>query len=306
MTIDTVRGQNKPEFIVHHWDYVNCPFCDGNNSKPHEKFGPDHRYSYVQCKECALVYLNPRPHYDESFVETAYGDYCDGSHYMSHKGELSDSQKKQIEEYSIILKKIIPFLPKRDGKKLKMLEIGCADGMFLMAASQLNFEVIGIDITKKGIDSINNFLKLKAYCQQYQDADLSKEGPFDLIYCSHVIEHIPNVNVWMEKYKSDLADDGILCINVPNQFAVDKIFKRFLKNIGLKKDKWALWRTPDHLYEPHGKPMKYLFSKHDFKLIENYTYSKREKIKNSLGTKIYHSWFKLAAKERFILKKVKS
>lgn len=303
MTIQVVRGQNKPEFIVNNWDHVDCPFCEADDFKSHERFGPDHRYSYVQCKSCDLVYLNPRPRYDANFVETAYGDYCDESFYIAHNGELNERQKDQIEEYKIILKRIIPFLPKRDGKKIKMLEIGCADGMFLMAASQLGFEVVGIDITKKAIDSINNLLKLKAYCQQYQDVDLSQEGPFDLIYCSHVIEHIPNVHEWMEKYKTDLATDGVLCINVPNQFAVDKIFKRFLKNIGLKKDKWALWRTPDHLYEPHNKPMKFLFKKHGFKLIENYTYSKREKLESSLGTKIYHSWFKLAAKERYLLTK---
>ena len=303
MTVEVARGHNKPEFIVTNWDNVLCPFCDNNDFKSHEKFGPDHRYSYVQCKNCELVYLNPRPRYDAEFVEIAYGDYCDESHYVFNKGELSQGQKKQIEEYKIILKKLVPYLPNRGGKKLKMLEIGCADGMFLMAANQLNFEVVGIDITKKGIDSINNLLKLKAYCQQYQDVDLSSEGPFDLIYCSHVIEHIPNVHEWMEKYKKDLATDGVLCINVPNQFAIDKKFKRFLKNLGLKKDKWSLWRTPDHLYEPHGKPMKYLFKKHGLKLIENYTYSKHEKIEDSLGSKIYHSWLKLASKERYILKK---
>lgn len=236
MTVEViVRGQNKPEFVVQNWDHVNCPFCNTNDFKSHENFGPEHRYSYVQCKSCDLVYLNPRPHYDANFVETAYGDYCDESFYISHNGELSEGQKNQVEEYKIILKRIMPLLPKRTGKKLKMLEIGCADGMFLMAASQLGFEVVGIDITKKAIDSINNLLKLKAYCQQYQDVDLSAEGPFDLIYCSHVIEHIPNVHEWMEKYKKDLAADGILCINVPNQFAIDKIFKRFLKKHSLKK-----------------------------------------------------------------------
>lgn len=301
MNTEVIRGQNKSEFVVKHWDHVNCPFCNSNNFKTHEKFGPDHRYSYVQCKSCELVYLNPRPRYDAEFIETAYGDYSDESFYITNAGELSAGQHAQVEEYKVILKRIIPLLPKRE-TKYKMLEVGCADGMFLMAAHQLGFDVVGIDITQRAIDGINKYLKLKAICQQYQEVDLSKDGPFDLIYCSHVIEHIPNVHEWMEKYKKDLAPDGILCLNVPNQFAIDKIFKRFLKNIGLKKDKWALWRTPDHLYEPHSKPMKYLLSKHNFKLIENYTYSKRETNADSLGAKIYHQWLKLAAKERFIAK----
>lgn len=302
MRIDLVRGSNKPEFVVKNWDYVNCPFCDKNDHETHEKFGPDHRYTYVQCKNCSLVYLNPRPHYDAEFIETAYGDYSDESYYMANNGELSDNQKKQIEEYTVILKRIIPFLPKHTDRKLKMLEVGCADGMFLMAASQLGFEVVGIDITKKAIEGINKYLKLKAYCHQYQDLDLSADGPFDLIYCSHVIEHIPNVHEWMNKFKKDLAPDGILCLNVPNQYAIDKFYKRFLKRIGMKKDKWALWRTPDHLYEPHTKPMKFLLATHKFNLLDLYTYSKNETEIETLGQKIYHRWFKLAAKERYISK----
>lgn len=70
----------------------------------------------------------------------------------------------------------------------------------------------------------------------------------------------------------------------------------------MKKDKWALWRTPYHLYEPHTKPMKFLLATYKFNLLDLYTYSKNETEIETLGQKIYHRWFKLAAKERYVSK----
>ena len=38
---------------------------------------------------------------------------------------------------------------------------------------------------------------------------------FDAIWCSHVLEHQPNVNKFLRKCKDVLKDDGILAITVP-------------------------------------------------------------------------------------------
>ena len=133
----------KAEFIVKEWETVVCPFCSNTKSKIHEKFGPGHRYTYVQCKFCDLVYLNPRPKYDEEFVEEAYSDYANDSYYIKHDGKLSDQQRAQIESYKIILQKISPHLTAKKEGKLKLLEVGCADGMFLKAANEMGFEVVG-------------------------------------------------------------------------------------------------------------------------------------------------------------------
>lgn len=46
--------------------------------------------------------------------------------------------------------------------------------------------------------------------------DLSFGGEtFDCIWASHVLEHQPNVNQFLQKCFSDLADNGILAITVP-------------------------------------------------------------------------------------------
>jgi len=39
--------------------------------------------------------------------------------------------------------------------------------------------------------------------------------PFDGIWASHVLEHVPNVGKFLEKCFVDLKDGGILCVTVP-------------------------------------------------------------------------------------------
>ncbi len=48
----------------------------------------------------------------------------------------------------------------------------------------------------------------------YFDFDFSMD-PFDGIWASHVIEHQPNVNLFLRKCFNDLRDDGVIAVTVP-------------------------------------------------------------------------------------------
>jgi len=43
-------------------EHVNCNLCD---SKEHKIFKKINDYQLVKCKQCGLVYLNPRPSQQE-------------------------------------------------------------------------------------------------------------------------------------------------------------------------------------------------------------------------------------------------
>ena len=101
----TLTEQNK-EYVPHSWETVPCPFCADTATRPHEKFGPKDRYTYVQCEKCDLVYANPRPAYDTGFVDTAYALYDVDSHYVKHEGQLDEGQRKRVEQLKITLRQI--------------------------------------------------------------------------------------------------------------------------------------------------------------------------------------------------------
>ena len=51
------------------------------------------------------------------------------------------------------------------------------------------------------------------YIGEYVELDFP--GPFDCIWCSHVLEHQRNIGTFLEKIYHDLKDDGVLAITVP-------------------------------------------------------------------------------------------
>ncbi len=289
----TLTPQNK-EYVPHAWEEVPCPFCATTAHRPHEKYGPNHRYTYVQCKQCDLVYANPRPAYDAGFVDTAYSIYDVESHHMKNAGQLDGGQRKTVEQFKITLRQIEQEL----GRKGSVIDIGCHTGLFLKAAQEEGWTTTGVDISKAMTDAVTKYFGIPTYCAQYHELDLSSHGKFDVIYCSHVIEHIPNPNSWVAKFRNELAPDGVLCLNVPNQFSLDRKFKRALKKVGLKKDNWELWRTPDHLYEPHLKSMRYLLEKNGFQISQAFTYSRKEDSKPSAVNRLVHHSLKTGSKLR--------
>ncbi len=126
---------------------VACPFCDCKSNKIFERFGPQNYYTYVRCNNCSLIYLNPRPEYDRSFVETAYEDYAeDDTFYQS--GELNHHDKTALEHNNFIIQQI----ESKIGFKGRLLEIGCATGLFLQASKNNGWkDILGIDVSNKMI-----------------------------------------------------------------------------------------------------------------------------------------------------------
>lgn len=293
-----LREQNK-EYVPHKIEHVSCPFCGGKIHTPHEDFGHKLQFSYVQCGHCSLVYLNPRPAYDEEYLKTAYDAYSDTNYHVTHGGELNEDERGVVDDW----KKMIALFEKVLGRKGRILEVGCATGLFLLAAKEMGWETYGIDISVPMIEHMVNVQKIEGQAGQYHEMmGLTDKGKFDVIFSSHVIEHIPVPNIWMDKFKDELVDDGILCLQVPNQYSPERVFKRFLKKLKLKRENWEKWRTPDHLYEPHHKSMRYLIEKHGFKIHSYETYSRKDIMNEKFVSKIRHRWLKVGSNLRYILR----
>lgn len=58
-------------------------------------------------------------------------------------------------------------------------------------------------------------IDLKHPADYIGDFMMADVGKFDLVWCSHVLEHQPNVNLFLRKCISHVSADGWLCITVP-------------------------------------------------------------------------------------------
>lgn len=291
----TLTASNQ-EFKPKAWEEVSCPFCGGQQTRLLERYGYQHRYTYRRCKECSLAYQNPRPVYDNEFVETAYEVYSTETDRHWHKGQLTEKGKIVYAEYKSNLQEIEELV----GHKGHLLEVGCNTGFFVKVAKDLGWYPVGVEISRTMAELAHRQFQVETIAGDWVVQNFGE--PFDAIYCSHVIEHIPDPSSWMRRFRDVMKPGAVLCLSVPNMNSIDRRFKRTLKRLGLKKDKWHPWRTPDHLYEPCEKSMKRFFEKEGFELVRTYSYPSEWLGNVSLWHRIFHFWLRWGAKQRYYLK----
>ena len=284
--------QNKA-YIPEKWEHVICPVCRGNDYKEWEKFGDTMQYTYVLCKNCRLVYLNPRPLYDDAFVFDAYEFYADEDNRYNIKDDFynttTDFEKREVVE-----------ICKFDTKRTHLLDVGCAAGKFLFRAKPHYKKVTGLEVSSRMAELVRAKLYIDVLTDKFED--LTTDEKFSSINISHVIEHFPFPHVWLQKAKTLLDKDGILVICVPNMFSLDRSVKRVVKKMGLFKNTWESWRTPDHLFEPTVRAMKYLFKSEGFNIIDHYSYSRKKMNVDSWAGRVYHRFFRFGSNLKFIVK----
>ncbi len=290
----TLTASNQ-EFKPKAWEEVPCPLCGGKNSRLLEQFGYQHRYSYRRCSDCQVAFQSPRPTYDQGFVETAYEVYSTSNDFYWKNGQLTEQGKIVATEFKHILEEIKEIV----GRKGKLLEIGCNTGFFLKIAKDENWEPIGVEISNTMAEVARRQFEVQALAGDWVQQKYPHS--FDAIYCSHVIEHIPDPRSWMKQFRAVLNPGGVVCLSVPNMNSIDRIFKRFLKRIGVRKDRWQPWQTPDHLYEPCEKSMRRFFKNEGFQLIRTYTYPSQWLGRVSLWHRVFHFWLRWGAKQRYYI-----
>ena len=164
----------------------------------------------VRCGGCGLVMLNPQPN-DEALA-TIYGDqYFIGSDHdalRDHGNALKrGTAKLQLAEISTYMDASQP---------LRMLEVGCGLGNFLVEAQQMRFEVQGIDVSPSAVATAN--ATLGAVC--VRSGQLETAGfdvaSFDIIVLADVIEHVRDPKAFMRHVRTLIKPGGALFVAVPS------------------------------------------------------------------------------------------
>jgi 2-polyprenyl-3-methyl-5-hydroxy-6-metoxy-1,4-benzoquinol methylase len=101
-------------------------------------------------------------------------------------------------------------------KGQKLLEIGSGEGFVLELFEKKGFDVFGIEPSKDNLEIITKKLK-KGKCKTGFAEELPQfDEKFDVIFMSHVLEHVVDCRSVLSKLKNVLSSDGILFIEVPN------------------------------------------------------------------------------------------
>lgn len=96
-----------------------------------------------------------------------------------------------------------------------ILEIGSGHGEAIIQFDNLGFRVTGIEPDKMNVDNINKVLKHSKVILDTAETFRS-ENKFDIVWMSHVFEHLVEPIQFLKRLQKSLKPGGILFIEVPN------------------------------------------------------------------------------------------
>ncbi len=244
-------------------------------------------WNLSKCKnpDCRLVWLNPAP-----VKEEIWKTY---SSYYTHKDTSSTWStllKKMGKGYlsvrygynASITEKILGLIPflfptervefdfeilylKKPKNRLKLLDVGCGNGRFLMKLNGCGWEVQGTEIDQKAVDYCKS-KGLNVVNGEITELDFDNDS-FDVITINHVIEHHFDPITLLKKCKSLLKSDGRLIVLTPN--SKSHSFQKF-------KSFWYHLDPPRHLCIFNPDNLSKLAQKAGFELIDVKTTSRNE------------------------------
>ena len=187
--------------------------------------------------------------------------YYESEDYISH----TDSKKSAIDKLYQIVKKIALASKLERINSFKtadknLLDVGCGTGDFLLTCKNNGWKVIGIEPNAKAKISAENKLTGASASEIYSEINqLKPEAQFDVITLWHVLEHVPDLDHYIEKLKSKLKPEGVLIVAVPNFKSYDaSYYKQF----------WAAYDVPRHLWHFSKKSIQGLFAKHKMNVVK--------------------------------------
>ena len=196
-----------------------------------------------------MLITHPKPQ------DSDLGKYYNSEDYISHtdsKRSFFEKVYHQVRVYTIAQKERLLFKEvKRAGK---VLDIGCGTGDFLAYCKVKKWDTFGIEPSEKA----------KAIAQKkgvafFNSLDEIPDNTFDAITLWHVLEHVPDLDFYINQISRIAKPGATIIVAVPN-------FKSYDANF--YKQYWAAYDVPRHLWHFSKTSIKNLFEDKNFSLVK--------------------------------------
>ncbi len=143
-----------------------------------------------------------------------------------------------------------------------ILDIGCSQGDISYKLSEICKEVVGIDYNFKSIiNAKNKYIKnnLNFLCMDASEYLLKSEKKFEVMICSHIIEHLEDPKNFLRSYKNYFKK---IYIEIPD---FDNTYVNILRNkIGIQPH----YSDTDHVFEFSRDELENIFKELNLKVIK--------------------------------------
>jgi SAM-dependent methyltransferase len=185
---------------------VACNLCGSERQTPvyempDRRFFPDEFFTVVECDNCGLGFVNPRPtiaeiqkYYPPEYYQTPPTSSHD--RYVTRRFTQEASYLRELEA--------------RNGRK-KLLDVGCANGDFPRFMAARGWEVEGVEIS----ESSQRITDFPVHTQEFQD--IAANAPtYDAVTAWAVLEHVHNPMAYFQKASKVIKKGGLFVFLVTN------------------------------------------------------------------------------------------
>jgi len=236
----------------------SCPVCFSANTRflfDCEDFSISKEiFKIWGCNECSHRFTYPVP------LEAEAGRYYAADHYISHTDTsegIVNKLYKLARRFTLSEKR--RFVQGQTGLASgRLLEVGTGTGAFLSIMEQAGWQTTGLEPDFQAREKALKLYRLPVY----EPAHLFglTHGSFDAITLWHVLEHVYNLQDYMEQFSKLLKPSGCLFIAVPNYTSNDAAHY---------KSYWAAYDVPRHVHHFSPASMQVLAQKHGFSIIKH-------------------------------------
>ena len=144
---------------------------------------------------------------------------------------------------------------KKPLKNIRILDIGCGGGLLCEPLAKMGAKVIGIDASEKNIKIAKSHankskLKVDYYCATPENFKFNSK--FDVVLNMEIVEHVDNVDLFLNKSSKFLKNNGIMIIATLNKTLKSFIFaivgaEYVLRWLPIGTHDWNMFVKPDDL-----------------------------------------------------------
>jgi len=226
----------------------SCPVCESADRTAYHAYNG---MQFVRCVRCDLVYLDPMPTPKE--IAATYDGFVGTTDYFRKADKKIKRSRRRARRL------------KRYAQGNRYLDIGCNGGFMVEAARQVGFEAAGMDLDPVSIAYAREHYGKNTYFQGTIEALAAVEAEagraFDVIYCSEVIEHVPEIHCFVAALARLLKVGGIAQITTP-----DITHWRRPRNL----EKWDAFCPPDHCLFFNPANIKQLLDAHGLRIFRRF------------------------------------
>lgn len=225
-------------------NYIVCPVCGNNIFSP---YWDCDGFSYVRCDQCSLIMQNPQPVFEA--LDNRYDN-----EYFKYEQEndqlFFDLMLKGLADVNFS-----PLYNSAKGEK-SFLDIGCATGLLVEHMKKHNWNARGVELCGPAAEYGSLERNIEIFSGTVEQACYD-DCTFDVVHCSHLIEHLNNPDAFMDEVYRILKPGGLFLCITPNAASLQgKLF-------GYR------WRSAiaDHMFLFSSRTLKRLLKKKDFSIV---------------------------------------